>query len=75
MNKYRLLIVALAIILAPGIVYAHEAETTKTVDGAITDILIEQDADGIDQLDCNRIADSRFEELGDAVMERMVGDH
>ena len=71
MNKT--FIVFMSIILAVSITFAHE-ETVKSVDDILNEIASKQGV-STDQIDCNKISNEEFEELGDAVMERMLGDH
>ncbi len=69
----RTLWIALASILAlVTSAYAHME--TSSVEDMMNSMMNEQNASELGQLDCNKIPDSEFEELGDATMERMVGD-
>jgi len=54
---------------------AHADEATRSVDEVVAEILSKQNVATISQLDCTKIFDAEFEELGDAVMERMAGSH
>ncbi len=49
------------------------AETPKSVEEVLDSIIAKQDAASISRIDCGKISESDFEELGDAVMERMAG--
>ncbi len=53
--------------------FAHE-ETVKSLEDVLNEIASKQNVT-VNQIDCNNVSDSEFEELGDAVMERMLGDH
>ncbi len=65
--------IALASILAlVTSAYAHME--TSSVEDMTNSMMTEQNASELGRLDCNKIPDSEFEELGDAVMERMVGN-
>jgi len=70
-----LLAVLIISIVIPSIVFSHAGETIKSVDEVVAEILSKQNAATISQLDCTKIFDAEFEELGDAVMERMAGSH
>ena len=37
--------------------------------------MAEKNVTSIDEIDCNKISDADFEELGDALMEKMAGSH
>ena len=37
--------------------------------------MLKQGVSDVKQIDCKKISDSEFEQLGDAVMERMAGSH
>ncbi|MBI1978689.1 MAG: hypothetical protein HYS62_01350 [Candidatus Aenigmarchaeota archaeon] len=64
--------IALASILAlVTSAYAHME--TSSVEDMMGSMMAEQNASELGQLDCSKIPDSEFEELGDATMERMVG--
>lgn len=65
----------IAILLSSSIVFAHEAKTQKSVEEIINSILSEQKANNTSQVDCTKISSLKFEELGDALMERMAGSH
>ncbi len=49
------------------------AEAPKSVEEVLSGIMAKQDATSISRIDCGKVSESGFEELGDAVMERMAG--
>ncbi len=69
----KTLLITLASILAlVTSAYAHME--TSSVEDMMDSMMAEQNISGLEQLNCNKIPASEFEELGDAVMERMVGN-
>lgn len=65
--------IALASILAlVTSAYAHMG--TSSVEDMMNSMMDEQNVSELKKLDCNKIPESEFEELGDATMERIVGD-
>ncbi len=51
--------------------YANMA--SSSVEDMMDSMMMSQNVNDIKNLDCSKIPDSEFEELGDATMERMVG--
>lgn len=49
------------------------AETPKSVEEVLSGIMAKQDMGSASLIDCGKVSESDFEELGDAVMERMAG--
>lgn len=49
------------------------AETPKSVEEVLGGIMTNQGVSSASQIDCGKASESDFEELGDAVMERMAG--
>ncbi|MBI4010197.1 MAG: hypothetical protein HY361_03345 [Candidatus Aenigmarchaeota archaeon] len=54
---------------------AHGVEKVKSVEEVVNEIVAKQNMASIDEIDCNKISGADFEQLGDALMERMVGSH
>jgi len=52
-----------------------QTDTIQTVDEAMQQIMSSQNVSNANQVDCSKVTDSQFENLGDAVMERMIGNH
>jgi len=73
MMKFTIAIVVVSLVLFSSLALAHESE--KSVDVILSEILEKQNVTKISLVDCSKVTDADFEELGDAVMERMVGNH
>ena len=56
-------------------ILAHAGEAEKSLDEVISEILGKQNVMSINKIDCTKVFDAEFEELGDTVMERMAGSH
>ncbi len=69
--KKLLIIVVLAMAMP---VFGHEEMEFHTPDEVVSMIAASQGVT-MDKLDCAKVADEDFETLGDAVMERMAGNH
>lgn len=69
-RKFSLLVVVL---LLSSLAFAHEE--FRTPDEMVNIILSRQGVADAKQLDCSKISHKDFELLGDAIMDRMVGDH
>ncbi len=63
-----------AVLILASVAFAH-METEKSLEQVLSYIMSKQDVDSIDRIDCNKVSDAEFEELGDAMMERMAGNH
>lgn len=48
---------------------------SKTYDQVIQEIMAEQNATKITDIDCKKVSNKNFVQLGDSVMEKMVGSH
>ncbi len=75
MKNKIFVLVLVAVVLASSSVLAHQVEKTKTVEEILAEITREQNVVAVSQIDCNKVSNLQFEDLGDAVMERMVGSH
>lgn len=75
MSKIMLFIatVLLVAVSSPSLVLSHEEET-HSVDEILNEILQSQGVSKTDQIDCEKITDSQFEELGEAAMNFMHPD-
>lgn len=72
MRKLFILIM-LFILILPVLSYADDARP-KSVDAVLSEIRQEQGVDSNDKIDVNKVSPSRLEELGDSVMEAMIGN-
>ena len=54
--------------------YAHMYETSTDIDTMMGQMMVNQGVSNVTQLNCGNISDDEFEELGDGVMEKMIGD-
>lgn len=54
---------------------AHEMELIQPPEDVVNSILAKQGISDVKQVDCSKVSDKDFEELGEAVMERMAGSH
>lgn len=66
--------IMLLVLLIPFSVMAEEM-SIRTVDEVLSDIKQEQDVTTNEQIDVAKISSARLEELGDSVMEEMIGNH
>ena len=74
-NYHQVILVsAISFLLLVNIATAHEMEG-KSVEQVIEDIIVSQTVSAADQIDCAQVSFLDFADLGDAVMERMIGDH
>lgn len=64
--------VAIVLLLA-AMAFAHDE--MKTPEDVINSVMKAQNVSVIKEISCSKITSDEFEELGDAVMERMAGDH
>ncbi|MBI4170441.1 MAG: hypothetical protein HY514_02015 [Candidatus Aenigmarchaeota archaeon] len=74
----RLSLLPILIILAASIALAHGPgikEEIRTPEEVLNDIISDQGIASAAQADCSKISQGYLEELGDAVMERMAGNH
>lgn len=68
------IIFTLAFFLFNSFAIAHGmTEEEKTVEEIMSEIMSKQNVTSANQVDCKKISDVNFEDLGDAVMQRMVG--
>jgi uncharacterized membrane protein len=75
MKAFVTITLLLALTGLPATVLAQDADGhSRSVDEVVTDILAEQRVAKTDDINCNQVTDDRFDELGDAVMEMMIGD-
>ncbi len=65
--------VLLVIVSSISVVLSH-GEETHSVDEILDEMLQSQGVSKIDQIDCEKITDNQFEELGEAVMSLMHSD-
>jgi hypothetical protein len=53
--------------------FAQTDTSTKTVDQMMQQIMSEQHVTATSQIECSKVTSDEFEQLGDAVMDRMMG--
>ncbi|MEM5806079.1 MAG: hypothetical protein QW818_02280 [Candidatus Aenigmatarchaeota archaeon] len=68
----KILITFASILFLVNFVYAHME--IESVDNIMNRMISNQNVSRASDLDCNKISEHEFEELGDAVMDRMVGN-
>ncbi|MEM5805971.1 MAG: hypothetical protein QXM85_02115, partial [Candidatus Aenigmatarchaeota archaeon] len=68
----KILITFASILFLVNFVYAHME--IESVDNIMNHMISNQNVSRASDLDCNKISEHEFEELGDAVMDRMVGN-
>lgn len=74
MNKLLMIGVMLTIVIsATSIAYAAEMEL-KSVDTILSEIQQEQNVNSADQINPDEVSQAKLEELGDSVMEAMIGN-
>jgi len=73
MIKFQIAVAIISIVLFSSMALAHGEQTS--FDLALSEILIKQNVTKISQIDCARVSDDDFEMMGDAVMEKMIGNH
>ncbi|MBI2547300.1 MAG: hypothetical protein HYW23_02530 [Candidatus Aenigmarchaeota archaeon] len=69
-NAWMIIIVGILVLASSA--YAHMG--VSSVEDVMNSMMSLQNVNNTAQLDCNKIPDSEFTELGDAVMGRMVGN-
>src|SRR3989338_8145901 len=52
-------------------VQVYASENTASPAEVLSEIQVSQDTISFDQIDCNKVSERQFEELGDALMEQM----
>jgi len=74
MKKFLMAAVILAVVLsAASVAYADDMQL-KSVDTILTEIQQEQGVASADQIDPDKVSQAKLEELGDSVMEAMIGN-
>lgn len=68
------LMVVMALGLVPLSVLADSGGHVRSVEDVAGEIMVDQSVSGLSDIDCDDVSDAQFEELGDAVMQAMVGD-
>ena len=63
---------SVSILVLVSSVYAHGE--IESVDSIMNRMMTNQDVNAISKIECGKISDHEFEELGDAVMGRMLND-
>lgn len=60
----------IGVIFSPGVTFAHgdDAEEAAASTGILQQILTHQEIETVQQLDCDKVTEHEWEELGDAVM-------
>lgn len=69
-TKHLWMFVSILVLVSP--VYAHME--TESVDSIMNRMMTNQGVNDINKIECGKISDHEFEELGDAVMDRMLND-
>ncbi len=69
-----LLSFAMVFAIFSNIAFAQTDNITKTVDQMMQQIMSEQHVATANQIDCTKASNDEFEQLGDAVMDRMIGN-
>ncbi len=72
MNKIA---IAAFIFVLATLAFAHMEEAIKSPEEIVSEIISKQSVTSTSQIDCSKISDEEFEELGDALMEKMLGNH
>ncbi len=62
-------------LLFVSVVLSHGHESTRTLDQIVANMLTGQGVSSINQIDCSKVSVLDFEDLGNTIMERMVGNH
>lgn len=66
---------ALLLMSTPVVVLAQPEEGhNQSINDVVDEIAQSQNVSGQSELDCDAVTDDQFEELGDAVMQAMIGD-
>ncbi|MBI2971799.1 MAG: hypothetical protein HYY37_05260 [Candidatus Aenigmarchaeota archaeon] len=71
MKQQMLCFLLIAVLVAA----AHGHTEMMTPDDMVRSMMAQQGVSSAEQLDCSKITQPEMEALGDAVMERMAGDH
>lgn len=72
MKVLHIFSVLLVLVLMSGLALSIEAE--NGVEDVLKDIMERQGARNASEIDCAKVSSGDFDELGDAVMERMIGN-
>jgi putative membrane protein len=72
MKKIRTIIIML--LLSMTIITGVQAAAPKSIDAVMSEIRTEQGVGNNDQINPDRVSQAKLEELGDSVMEAMIGD-
>lgn len=76
MKKIIATMVMLVLLMASiTAVYADNASDIKSIDSVISDIRTELNLKGTDQINPRNVSNDLLEQLGDSVMEAMIGNH
>ncbi len=71
--RFALKAACLSVVILALLSALAAAEIPKSVEEALDSIMTKQGVNSASQIDCGKASESDFEELGDAVMERMAG--
>lgn len=72
MGRIRTVLITLLLIISCITVVG--AEEVRSIDTILNEIKVEQGINDINQVDLDRVSKEKLEELGDSVMEAMIGD-
>lgn len=71
-TKTKIFIVILGLIFSPSsAAFAHCAEDSCSVDNVVAEIMLSQSVSDKKDIDCQKVTDEQFEELGDAAMDEL----
>ncbi len=65
----------ISLLLFIAIASSHGDVETRTMDEIMEEMMMGQGLTSVDKIDCSKVSTLDFEDLGEAVMERMAGDH
>ncbi len=68
-------VVGMTFMLLLSVARAHDVEKTRSIEEAISEILVQQGISTVSQIDCTKVSGAQFEELGDSIMDKVVGNH
>lgn len=76
MKKSMLIILSIIIVINILMAVALQAEdmAPRSLDAVLNEIVDEQGVQGKDRIDIKKVSDAKLEELGESVMEAMIGD-
>lgn len=69
--------IGVAVLVVSGMPFAALADSdghTRSISDVIQGIIVAQGVVGQNEIQCDEVVDAQFEELGDAVMQAMIGD-